>query len=286
MAEETPRLVQQAQVLIQEQTTNSLLYQNSPSSFADDLPSPLNQVAPDYAHLVQRISSHMATNDVSIDSVIVELNRILHDGHMGITIQQEEVRDFGSLCVHIRQLGLCHESDIDLLCRLLHVLGLQELHSLALEYADHIMSNQALTCQYNSTSTQTHHLLLTLHSNPDMTLGEAFVVKDMIAGVLSIQRHTFSLASTRHGSIVLVWKIPAAFLKQSLSVFGVDEIRTRLDSDPTLSSIKLEYMERSQVRIEEVYSKRRMICDRSISSSTEQMDEEEGPLSTFGEYLI
>ncbi len=283
MAEEAPRLVQQAQVLIQEQTSNSLLYQNSPSSFADDLPSPLDQVAPDYVHLVRRISSHMARNCVLIESVVAELNRIMHDAHMGITIQQEEVRDFASLCLHIRQLGLCHESDIDLLCRLIYVLGLQELHSLALEYADHIMSNRALTCRHNSTSTQTHHLLLTFHSNPDMTLGEAFEIKDMISGILSIHRHTFSLASTRPGSIVLVWKIATAFLKHTLSVFGVDEIKTRLDSDPTLSSIKLEYTEGSQVHIEEVYSKRRMICDRSISSSTEQMDEEERPSSSVGE---
>ena len=250
-------------------------HRSEPSSY-DDYPvgnSPsdqLRQVAPMYATMIDHLASELNSKLVSIHLILHELNVLLQNENISISLPAEEIRDFPSLCLCLRNCGICHEMDVDLLCKLLLVIRLEDLHQIVKQYAEGIMGNNVLQSQPSVGDvrpTDTHFLMLTFHNVSSMNLAQAIFVKDHIANILQVPRHTFTLASSRIGSIVLVWRVPNMLLKRTRATFGEVEISSKLGLTD-VSSIKLEFLYERELQQECVYTCAEPSTD-AISSADE-----------------
>ena len=102
---------------------------SEPSSY-DDYPvgiSPsdqLRQVAPMYATMIDHLASELNSKPVSIHLILHELNVLLQNENIPISLPAKEVRDFPSLCLCFCICDVCHETDVDLLCKLVLVIRL------------------------------------------------------------------------------------------------------------------------------------------------------------------
>ena len=216
----------------------------------------LRQVALMYATMIDHLASELDSKPVSIHLILHELNVLLQNENIPISLPAEEIRDFPSLCLCLRNCGICHETDVDLLCKLLLVIRLEDLHQIVKQYAEDIMGNNVLQIQPSVGDvrpTDTHFLMLTFHNVSSMNLAQAIFVKDHIANILQVPRHTFTLASSRIGSIVLVWRVPNTLLKQTQATFGEVDVGSKLGLSD-VSSIKLELLYERELQQECVYT--------------------------------
>ena len=168
----------------------------------------------------------------------------------GIPIQLPlQVTDFPTLILHLRRLKMCHESDVDLLCKLLESLEQVDLRDAVKAYAAKMISTDVMRCRYQRSSpSHRHFIAFTFHTVSSLSLGAACEIKQFISDLLHIPRHCFTLVGSEEGSIGLAWQIPVEYLKHvQSSLAEYEDVKTSLTSSSyQFESIKLEIEDRSE----------------------------------------
>ena len=230
----------------------------------------LRQNSPHYAHLLQRVSVELNDRGVHFEDIRHELMTISVSDAIPIELPHD-VRDFPTLCLHLRRLEMCHETDVDLLCHLLHSLRQDDLKELVKEYADRVSSTNVMQFQHQPQAgpTPRHFLAFTFHNTPALSLEDVYEIKHYISEILHLPRHSFSLTGAEPGSIVLAWQIPVKYLKHLRSSLEEDgEVRSSFMSGKYhLESIKLQL---------EAGSKREVVFVRSHDQASTAYMEVEG----------
>jgi hypothetical protein len=199
--------------------------------------------SPEFANLILGLASELSQHGTTFESIRQALLSLLEID--GIPIQlPSHVTDFPTLILHLRRLKMCHEYDVDLLCKLLEFLELVDLKdSVVKAYANKAASTDVIQCRYQrSTPSHRHFIAFTFHKVPSLSLGEACEIKHLISDILHIPRHCFTLVGSEEGSIGLAWQIPMEYRKHVQSSLREDEsVRTGLTSSKYhFESIKLE----------------------------------------------
>ncbi len=231
--------------------------------------SALATLHPRFANVVCKIAEALRIGNVSCDDLVAVLNHICTSD--GIPLSLPTVApDFPSLVVLLRQQGLCHELDADLLCRVLSECSTPEpLHNLH-AYFNSIKDVNVLEQVFpdDSVPLHEHFLAFTFHSVPSLTLDQAQGIKDFLVCHLEIPRHAFSLKMARRGSVVLVWQFPFRRFKHFKTAFEDmrSELRSEFYSKTQLLSVTLKPSSGAEVSI--VIRKRKRSED--VSSSTDE----------------
>jgi len=144
-----------------------------------------------------------------------------------------------------------HEMDVDLLCKLLEELELEDLKQHVHSYSREIMDTSPVQLQhFNLQPSQNCFLVFTCHGLHHMTLGQIYLVKDAISDLLHIPRHMFCFVNSQPRSTILDWQFPIAFLKSCQAEFEEPSIHSRLaSSDLSFSSVKLNYSNSSEPQV-------------------------------------
>ena len=251
----------------QQGNSSVLIPLNYPSSITENVSSfvdQLNKAPSSYVMLICNLASLLDEKEVSIDTLL----RLLNKYFKGIILPSEAARNLPALCGYLRTRGYCNEADIDLLDRFFTDLGHEDMQSMISDYAQQIRDEKALNnlCG-GATPTESHYLLTTSHRCAEMSLGQAFQVKELIAELLHLPRYMFTLVSTQGEPTVLVWRVPMSFLK-NFNDLKTTQAKSELDRDRTLQSVRIEFIGASRVHCEEVYSKSKVTGDHHDTDPT------------------
>lgn len=227
-------------------------YSQSPSSCVPPITNSLEQLqecSTEYRNLILGLSAEITRREFTFEDISTALKALLDNSAIQFDLPLS-VKDFPSLCLHLRRLNMCHEADVDLLCELLHTMQLEDLKQVVIDYANRVSSADVMQHRFQeATSLTKHHFLtFTFHNFPALSVGEACEIKHEISDLLNIPRHTFSLVRSEPGSIGLVWQMPTQYLKHVRSSFEEDKgVRDSLVSNHyCFQSIKLLIKEGSE----------------------------------------
>ena len=207
----------------------------------------LERSSPEFATIILGLTSELKHRKVTFDSIQRAILALLELDAIPIQLPSH-VQDFPSLILHLRHLKMCHESDVDLLCKLLETLEQVDLRDRVRDYAGRLASTDVMQHRYQlSRPSHQHFVAFTFHNVPSLSLGEAYEIKHFISNLLHIPRHTFTLVGSEEGSIGLAWQIPVQFLKHVQSSLSEDEDAraSLISSKHHLMSIELEVKEGS-----------------------------------------
>lgn len=233
---------------------SSFMPPNHPSRPTCGVPSAIDSLeqlqrgSPEFANIIFGIASELEHRKVVFESVQEALLAQLELDAIPIQLPSD-VMDFPSLILHLRRLKMCHESDVDLLCKLLETLEHVDLRDRVKAYVDRLASTDVMQHRYQqSRPSHQHFVAFTFHNVPSLSLGEAYEIKHFISDLLHIPQHTFTLVGSEEGSIGLAWQIPVQFLKHVQSSLSEDkDVRAFLiSSEYHLVSIELEAKEGSE----------------------------------------
>ena len=183
--------------------------------------------SPQYSQLITELSSELVQKGIGIETILEMLKTILWTD--GIQIFMEgaptDVTDFISLSSHLKERGMCHETDTDLWCKLFAQLQLDDLLSKVHNYATSISTTPIMEHQGCSATQplQRHMLVFSYHNSSSLTVGQVYEIKTFLARLSGIPRHTFTFTEPQTGSIILVWRFPAQFSKQCVHSLETQE---------------------------------------------------------------
>lgn len=204
--------------------------------------------SPEFANLVLGLASELNHRGFTFERIQRALLALLE--HDAIPIQlPPDVTDFPSFCLHLRRLKMCHEADVDLLCKLLETLEQVDLLERVKAYVRRGAAVDVMQHRYQQSRPRHQHFIaFTFHNVPSLSLGQACEIKHFISDLLHIPRHTFTLVSSEQGSIGLAWQIPTKYLKHVQSSLREDEemIALLTSSRYHFESIKLLIKEGSE----------------------------------------
>ena len=196
----------------------------------------LQRSSPEFSNLVLGLASELNHREFTFESIRKALLTLLEIDAIPIQLPSH-VMDFPTLILHLRCLKMCHESDVDLLCKLLETLELVDLRERVEAYARRGAAMDVMQHRYQrSRSSHRHFVAFTFHSVPSLSLGAACEIKHFISDLLHIPRHTFTLVGSEDGSIGLAWQIPVEYLKHVQSSLREDE-----DLKASLTSSKYHF---------------------------------------------
>lgn len=215
---------------------------------ATDSLEQLQRNSPEFANLVLGLASELNQHEITFESIREALLALLEIDAIPIQLPSH-VTDFPTLILHLRRLKMCHESDVDLLCKLLETLEQVDLRERVKAYADRGASIDVMQHRYQrSRPSHRHFIAFTFHNVPSLSLGEASEIKHFISNLLHIPRHSFTLVGSEEGSIGLAWQIPMEYLKHVQSSLREDkDLKASLtSSEYHFELIKLEVEEGSE----------------------------------------
>ena len=99
----------------------------------------LQERSPEYANLILCLSAELSSRGYTFEDISRTLQELFESDAIQINLPSN-VHDFPTLCLHLRQLNVCHEADVDLLCELLHTMQLEDLKRKVKAYADRVSS--------------------------------------------------------------------------------------------------------------------------------------------------
>ena len=206
--------------------------------------------SPRYQQLIVNLSAELSCKGIPFQDIVDTLEAILANGGAPHLIPAS-IGDFPSLCLHLHRQRMCHETDLDLLCKLLEELELEDLKQHVHIYSREIMNTSPVQLQhFNVQPSQNCFLVFTCHGLHHMTLGQIYLVKDAISDLLHIPRHMFCFVNSQPGSTILDWQFPIEFLKHCQAEFEESSIHSRLaSSDLSFSSVKLRYSNSSEPQV-------------------------------------
>jgi len=210
----------------------------------------LGAFSPQYQQLIVNLSAELSYKGIPFRDIVNTLEAILANGGTPHLIPAN-IGDFPSLCLHLHRQRMCHEMDLDLLCKLLEELEFEDLKQRVHSYSREIMDTSPVQLQhFNMQPSQNCFLVFTCHGLHHMTLGQIYLVKDAISDLLHIPRHMFCFVNSQPGSTILVWQFPIEFLKHCQAEFEEPSIPSRLaSSDLSFSSVKLHYSNSSEPQV-------------------------------------
>ena len=215
---------------------------------ATDSLEQLQQSSPEFANLVLGLTSELNHRGFTFERIERALLALLEGDAIPIQLPPD-VTDFPSFCLHLRWLKMCHEADVDLLCKLLETLEQVDLLERVKAYVRRGAAVDVMQHRYQQSRPRHQHFIaFTFHNVPSLSLGQACEIKHFISDLLHIPRHTFTLVSSEQGSIGLAWQIPTKYLKHVQSSLGEDEemIALLTSSRYHFESIKLLIKEGSE----------------------------------------
>ena len=208
----------------------------------------LQRTSPEFASRILGLASELIRRGTTFESIRRALLALLEID--GIPIQlPSQVTDFPTLILHLRRLKMCHESDVDLLCKLLDSLEHDDLRDAVKAYAAEMVSTDVMQCRYQRSSpSHRHFIAFTFHNVSSLSLGAACEIKGFMSELLHIPRHCFILVGSEEGSIGLAWQIPVKYRKHVQSSLTEDEnVKISLTSSSyQFESIKLEIEDGSE----------------------------------------
>lgn len=226
-----------------------------------------------YADVIQYINSALEDRDIGMNIVLEALHTICVND--GIPLEVPAIiSDFPSLVVFLRERGLCHEFDTDLMCKILASISAADLKdqlrtfSNSLNGVDVLQLN--LSC--NETCSPDYFLAFTFHSTTGMTLGQVLGIKYFLAHFLGIPRHSFSLKRANTGSLVLVWQFPAKIHKPFIMAFEDEKQRTTLYNKHLLTEVKVKHLGQEKIIFCSKGHNRKRKRSDEISSTTSGED--------------
>lgn len=244
-----------------------------------------------YADTIQVITSDLTEENIGIDRIRQTLDSLCVLGDKPLEVPAS-INSFPSLVLFLRERGLCHEFDTDLLCKLLKevVCPAPYLKDSMKTYSDNLSDRHVLHLDFpcDESHSPEHFLAFTFHSlSTNMTLWHVYGMKDIFSYYLRIHRHSFSLrkANENCGSAVLVWQFPAKFYEHFITImFGNDELRDAMCYHNNLA--KVEVRREDEARIEMCRQKRKLSDGASIvvydnTGTKRRKTIESGPCSSF-----
>ena len=208
----------------------------------------LQRSSPEFANLILSLAAEFPQRGFTFENIRGALLALFEN--VAIPIQlPPHVKDFPTLCLHLRRSKMCHEADVDLLCVLLETLRQDDLKERVKAYALRGAATDVMQYRCQKTGPIPRHFLaFTFHSVPSLSLGQACEIKEFISDLLHISRHAFTLVGSEPGSIGLAWQIPVGYLKNVRSSLEEDEqLRASVISSKFLfESIQLQIEEGSE----------------------------------------
>ena len=191
-----------------------------------------------YSNVIEHIDATFRECNVTTKQVLDALEAIFGQDGMQVSLATLPLTDLPSIAFCLRERGLCHELDTDLLCNLLNGLPVNnDLHGYVRDYSDFRSSSYVLEQDFTGIgylSNQSSALLF--RDLCDITLHDVFFLKDFLAHNFGIKRHCISLigALTQQSKSHLVWQITAQI--------HVPNDTNRFENDLSILSIsKLEF---------------------------------------------
>ena len=232
--------------------------------------SQLGNFNPHYQQLIVNLSAELRCRGIPFQAIVNSLEAILcNDGSHPIPAN---IGDFPSLCMYLHHQGMCHEMDVDLLCKLLEELRLEDLKQTVHEYAEAIMDTNVVQHQHPPVQpSQNYFLAFTYHNLDHMTVGQVYRIKDAMSDLLGIPPHMFTLVYSQPGSVILVWQFPITFSKHCLVQFEEPAVKSRLAArDLSVLLVKFHYPNSSEPQIvfENADNGRRSPVEEECVSST------------------
>ena len=192
--------------------------------------------------LVRNLSDELKRLRCSFEDFMRALQKLTVGNAIPILIPTQ-VKDISLLCTHLRKIKMCLESDVDLLSEIFKTMKQDKIEEMLTAYANEIAALDVVKhLPRQSDPTEQCFLMITVHDDSALTLGDAFDVKCSLSSMLHIQRYVFTLIGSESGPIGLIWQVPNNLLEQIKSNFiGVEDIRTKLMLEHHhVSSIKLK----------------------------------------------
>ena len=215
-----------------------------PPSSSLQLPAYLNQelvsslpMSRNYNTMISSVCTSLASMQISFSIVLTTLQELFLCIDICINIPAC-VDTIPSLLEFLRSQRMCHECDVDLLCKLLCELKQNDLHQEVKSYAQSFMHHDVLSL--GKRYAQPHRgffLTFTFHNCPSLTFGQACEVKDIISDLLGIGRHMFWLSSSEIGSVVLGWNFKTEISKHVCTTFKEASVQTQLLSNSHMHSV-------------------------------------------------
>ena len=227
-----------------------------------------------YQQLIVNLSAELRCRGIPFQAIVNSLDAILcNDGSHPIPAN---VGDFPSLCMYLHNQGMCHEMDVDLLCKLLEELRLEDLKRSVHDYAEAIMDANVVQLQHPpAQSSQNYFLAFTYHNLDHMTVGQVYRIKDAMSDLLGIPPHMFTLVSSQPGSVILVWQLPIRFSKHCLVQFEEPAAKSKLAGrDLSVSWVKFHYPNSSEPQIvfeNADIGRRSAVEEECVSSTTDDL---------------
>ena len=190
-----------------------------------------------YNMMIGGLCTSLAIRGISFDEVVRVLQELFQSSGIFLHIPPQ-VTDLPSLLEFLRSRRMCHEYDVDLLCKVLQDLQQNDLHQQVKGYAQGIMHCDVLGCQLaNARPRPGHFLTFTVHNCPSLTFAQACEVKDVLSDILGIDRHIFWLSSSEVGSVVLVWSFLVEISKHVHATFENASIHGKLLSSDRMHHV-------------------------------------------------
>lgn len=204
-----------------------------------------------YFNVIHFIETSFLQCNVALKQVSDTLEAICMHDHMQVSLPSESLTSLYSIAVCLRERGLCHELDTDLLCKLLDSIpATKGLHAYVREYSDFWSGSCILDQDFSGIGRLLDQSLAYMHCDLlNLTLHDIFFLKDFLAHHFDVRRHCISLtgALSQQSNSHLVWQITAPVCRR----FGI----SALERDLSILSIdKLElYLRRGEEVTSEVY---------------------------------
>lgn len=166
-----------------------------------------------YSSVITHIDTTFRERNVTTNQVLDTIEAIFEEDGMQVTLPTASLNNFPSIALCLRERGLCHELDTDLLCKLLKRIPTNnDLHFYVRDYSDFRSGSYVLDQNFSGIghlSDQSSAIMFRdlLH----LTLHDIFFLKDFLAHYFGIGRHCFSLtgAVTHQSQSHLAWQITA-----------------------------------------------------------------------------
>ena len=200
-----------------------------------------------YQQLIVNLSAELRCRGIPFQAIVNSLDAIFDGSHP----IPANIGDFPSLCMYLHHQGMCHEMDVDLLCKLLEELQLEDLKQTVHDYAKAIMDTNVVQHQYPPVQpSQNHFLAFTYHNLDHMTVGQVYRIKDAMSDLLGVPPHMFTLVNSQPGSVILVWQLPIRFSKHCLVQFEEPAAKSKLAArDLSVSLVKFHYPNSSEPQV-------------------------------------